>query len=156
MKTLEERFWLKVDRRSVDACWPWLASKDAAGYGNFSRTPVGPYKRVTKAHRIAYELLVGSIPTGLTIDHLCRNTSCVNPAHMEPVTLQENMRRGNCISTQYARRTHCKRGHALTPENMMIWGANTKNPGKRACRLCKNLKSAESKRRRRRQNKITK
>lgn len=83
-----ERFWDKVDRRGDDECWPWLAAKSARGYGRFK---VG--RQLLRAHRYAYEFLVGPIPDGLTIDHLCNQPSCVNPAHMEPVTHIENRRR---------------------------------------------------------------
>lgn len=83
----ELRFWPRV--RKVDgACWEWIGARIAAGYGVFWNGRLNTY-----AHRFAYELLVGPIPAGLTIDHLCRNTSCVNPAHMEPVTRAENNRR---------------------------------------------------------------
>lgn len=82
-----ERFWVKVDRS--ESCWMWTAATNAYGYGYF-RTPAGT--RV--AHRIAYELLVGPIPDGLQLDHLCRSRRCVNPQHLDPVTQAENLRRG--------------------------------------------------------------
>lgn len=77
----EECFWIKVQKTS--GCWNWQAAKNQ-GYGTF---------RGQRAHRWAYEKLVGPIPEGLTIDHLCRNRGCVNPSHMEPVTASENARR---------------------------------------------------------------
>jgi hypothetical protein len=78
-----------------------------------------------QAHRFAYELLVGPIPAGLTLDHLCLNKACVRPDHLEPVSLTVNIRRAN------ARRTHCKRGHAFTPENTYL-----DKIGARQCRKC--------------------
>jgi hypothetical protein len=84
----ETRFWSKVERRADDQCWPWQGTVLASGYGQF-RVGLGH----ARAHRYAYELLVGPIPDGLTIDHLCRNRACVNPAHMEPVTASENVKR---------------------------------------------------------------
>lgn len=87
--SVEQRFWAKVDRRGSDECWPWTGAKLQHGYGHLK---VG--ESYPPAHRVAYELLVGPIPEGLQIDHLCRVRDCVNPAHLEPVTNAENGRRG--------------------------------------------------------------
>ena len=88
-----DRFWAKVDREGPDGCWLWLGQRNAWGYGHFRRTLVpGTYVAV-KAHRLAYELVVGPIPAGLTLDHLCGRPSCVRPDHLEPVTSAENLRR---------------------------------------------------------------
>lgn len=85
----EAVFWTTVDKRP-DGCWVWTAHGNNRGYGRFR---VGG--RQAYAHRVAYELRNGPIPPGLTIDHLCRNKMCVNPAHLEPVTLRENALRGS-------------------------------------------------------------
>jgi len=82
----EVRFWRNVTRTS--GCWIWHGYKHSQGYG---RLRVGGRKVL--AHRFAYELLIGPIPEGTTLDHLCENPACVNPAHLEPVTQGENMRR---------------------------------------------------------------
>lgn len=82
--TVEERFWAKVDKsRGENGCWLWTAGRFTNGYGQFGLTPAHP----VQAHRLAYELQVGPIPEGLTIDHLCRVPLCQNAKHMEPVTL---------------------------------------------------------------------
>lgn len=73
----------------VGDCWQWTGSCDKDGYGKFRFN-----NRHFRAHRFVWELLVGPIPDGLVIDHLCRNTGCVNPDHLEPVTNEENLRRG--------------------------------------------------------------
>jgi len=86
---VEERFWGKVQRCDAEECWPWLEGTTSDGYGRFGITS----EEVVGAHRFAYELIVGPIPAGLTIDHLCRNILCCNPAHMETVTNSENVRR---------------------------------------------------------------
>jgi hypothetical protein len=92
-RTEAERFWSKVDRSTADGCWTWLGQTNQWGYGHFRRT-LGPGLYLTvKAHRFAYELVVGPIPAGLTLDHLCGNQSCVRPEHLEPVTNAENLRR---------------------------------------------------------------
>lgn len=120
-----ERFWAKVDRRSDAECWEWQAAR-FLGYGAFG-VPVP--RRTVRAHRFAYELLVGPIPEGLDLDHLCRNRACVNPAHLEPVTRGENVRRG-LVGALRPPKTHCIHGHEFTPENTY------ENGGKRFCRSC--------------------
>lgn len=97
-------------------CWLWNGRLNVSGYGVFHQTP---------AHRLVYELLVGPIPTGLVLDHLCRIRRCVNPDHLDPITQEENMRR--------ARLTSCRRGHPLTDENVYV----TPSTGARTCRVCK-------------------
>jgi len=84
----EDRFWEKVD--ATGDCWAWSGAHDRDGYSVFSID-----NRSVKVHRFAYELLIAPIPPGLTIDHLCRNTGCVNPSHMEPVSMAENLRRAH-------------------------------------------------------------
>lgn len=86
LTSFEESFWARVDK--TDTCWLWTDAPALTGYGRVSRDNVVDY-----AHRVAYELAVGPIPPGLTIDHLCRVRLCVNPTHLEPVTLAENTRR---------------------------------------------------------------
>ena len=108
--TLNERFWSKVDKDGPGGCWLWTASQNGYGYGKFK----APHAFVA-SHRYAYELLVGPIPDGLQIDHLCRNRACVNPAHLEPVTQRVNLMRGNTLASINARKTHCIRGHEFTP-----------------------------------------
>ena len=86
----------------------------------------------TALHRYVYEREFGKIPKGYVIDHLCENTQCINPYHLEVVTNKENVLRGNGLTAQNARKTHCKRGHEFTPENTYLDKA-----GKgRACNTC--------------------
>lgn len=82
-RTLEERFWGKVEK--TDGCWLWTAGRDSGGYGNFYLNG-----REAKAHRVSYELSVGPIPPGMLIDHRCFNPSCVNPGHLRVVTRKQN------------------------------------------------------------------
>ena len=89
------------------------------------------------AHRVVYEALRAPIPVGLTLDHLCRNRLCVNPKHLEAVSLAVNIRRALLKS-------HCKRGHSLTDLNLFIDGA-----GDRHCKICRQLRHAREERERR-------
>lgn len=96
-----------VDMVVVGDCWEWQGNVSTDGYGR-----VEIDGRAWLVHRLFYEALVGPIPDGLQIDHLCRNRSCVNPDHLEPVTMQENIRRGAPGAWERRqRRTHCKKGH---------------------------------------------
>jgi HNH endonuclease len=120
-------FWSKVERGAPGECWLWTGAT-TKGYGRF---------RGTGAHRFAYELLVGPIPQGLQLDHLCRVRNCVNPEHLEPVTCQENLRRGFIAKARAGQRpTHCPQGHEFTTENTYIWRGN-----KRACKTCNGIRA---------------
>lgn len=120
-------FWSKVDQGSPAQCWPWLAGRTPEGYGR-----VLWFQKQVYAHRLSYELTRGVIPPGLVIDHLCRNTTCVNPDHLEAVTQRENTLRGNGIGGVNAAKTHCPKGHEYTPENTYMG-----RYGGRSCRACK-------------------
>ena len=91
-------------------------------------------RKLILAHRVAYENAFGRIPKDLVIDHLCRNGLCVNPLHLEAVSNVVNIMRGNGVPAINARKTHCKRRHALTPDN--IW----QRKNRRACKLCDKLR----------------
>lgn len=121
--TILDRFFAKVDAEGD--CWEWTANKDKDGYGKF-RDGDKHYR----AHRFVYEQMVGPIPDGLVIDHLCKNTSCVNPDHIEPVTWAENLHRGASIQAKHARRRTCPRGHE--------YDATQGNGKYRKCRTCVN------------------
>lgn len=119
------RFWAKVNK--TDTCWLWTGDLHKDGYGNFwpdNRRDVR--RRSVRAHRWAYEHLVGAIPDGLQIDHLCRVRNCVNPDHLEAVTFAENVARGARAS-----QTHCKNGHPFDAANT-YW----RKGGGRGCRTC--------------------
>lgn len=136
-----ERFWSKVDK--TDTCWLWTAGKIPDGYGTFYVGRSDEKRLSSLAHRYSYELHHGPIPKGKEIDHLCGVRSCVNPLHLEAVTHRENVLRGNANAAHNARKTHCKKGHELTPDNYYSYG------NKRHCRTCARAWSAEQTRRKR-------
>lgn len=116
---------LEAKRRvSPTGCWEWTGYT-VQGYGVIY---IGNSGR-SMTHRLAYEILVGPIPDGLQIDHLCRNRSCHNPDHLEPVTQRENVRRGDLPSAIVARTGICRRGHSMADAYV-----NTR--GQRQCRTC--------------------
>jgi hypothetical protein len=109
-------------------CIVWTAyTARRNGYAYFTVA-----NRTTLAHRYVFEFFKGPIPEGFTIDHLCRNTSCVNPFHLEAVTRGENVLRGVGPLAINAKKTHCLNGHEFTE-------ANTQRvPNGRNCRMCAN------------------
>ena len=126
---LFERWRERVAPAPLFECWEWLAGKNK-GYGSLARGPAGA--GLASAHRFAYEHFIGPVPAGLDLDHLCRNRGCCNPLHLEPVTRRENFRRGE---HHERRKTHCKAGHAFTPES-------TRGGKRPRWRLCRALWSA--------------
>jgi hypothetical protein len=154
---LYERFVnaVQVDRND---CWNWLKTKDRRGYGIFK---VGRKTFKMSSHRYSFTIHKGVVPEGLVLDHLCRNTSCCNPDHLEAVTQRVNMARGEVVSrrrqvprermrpiileaqkiaAELARtKTHCTNGHEFTPENTNIVRYK---PGRttRVCRECRRLR----------------
>lgn len=133
-KELPKRFMDKVVVNSETGCWEWTARTDKNGYGQFRYSG-----KTYRSHRLAFDLTVG-IPEGLHLDHLCNNPGCVNPQHLEPVSHRANVLRGEAPSAENAKKTHCKHGHELTPDNLVV---KQHQPKARYCKLCDNRRSAE-------------
>ena len=144
-----ERFWSYVDQSSgPDACWPWTRSKQSSGHGKFSlRCPRHDKSCMISAAAFAYEVSTTEpIPDGLEPDHLCRNPPCCNPAHLEPVTHKENVRRGTSMlywpivkAIELERRktkTHCRKGHVWEASNIYY----DKGKDARNCRACRRIR----------------
>lgn len=127
VKPLPERLFPRID--ATGPCWLWTGATNRSGYGviNAGRR-IGP----VVVHRAVWELLVGPIPAGLELDHLCRVRACCNPDHLEPVTRAVNVARGSRGAGR-PRLTHCKNGHPFTPKNTLPNGGHG-----RACRTCAN------------------
>jgi len=135
-----DRFWEKTQPCPMSGCWLWVGSWTGAGYGNaWSEGKAG-----VLCHRIFYEALVGPIPHGLQLDHLCRVTCCVNPAHLEPVTNWENTLRGDNNIAKLAKKTHCPKGHPYDEKN-----TRRRDRGGRECRRCAVIRCTEGRRRKR-------
>jgi len=147
-----ERLLAKVDfdgplpehHPELGQCWIWTASHYRDGYGAF-----GVGRKVRAAHIVSYILLIGEVPDGLQLDHLCRNRGCPNPWHLEPVTHIENIRRGDA-GGYLKRRTHCPQGHEYTPDNSIHLPNGTKN-----CRECHRARCRDYMRRKRQGRLVT-
>lgn len=113
----------RIDRAGPNGCWVWTGTKGDHGYGRAEGN--------RKVHTLIYEREIGPVPAGLELDHLCRNPSCCNPAHLEPVTRKVNVERQPRIIN--ARRSAaCCHGHPWTPENTYVHPRS----GSRVCRRC--------------------
>ena len=124
----KEGIWERVHPEPNSGCWIWLKALNQAGYGHMTVR-----NKQVGAHRISYMAFKGEIPHGLELDHLCRNPSCVNPDHLEPVTRKVNVRRGRAGEHRAAvesAKTHCPQGHEYTPENTRVRGTS------RYCKAC--------------------
>jgi hypothetical protein len=132
-------FWSLVHQDDESGCWLWQGSVSNYGYGLHFQD-----RRTMRAHRFSYEQMIGPIPEGLVLDHLCRRQLCVNPFHLDPVPNGINVKRGESVSSVNRAKTHCSQGHEFDPENTYI----TKR-GERACRACHREYQREHMRRKR-------
>jgi hypothetical protein len=117
------------ERPSLGPCWLWTGGTNGT-YGKI---------RNLYAHRVSYELSKGQIPAGLQIDHLCRNTVCVNPDHLEAVTGRTNLLRARGFAARQAAQTECIHGHPLAGDNLYV-----DKRSRRHCRECRSRRSQEA------------
>lgn len=131
MDLLPEQIRSKIVVDEITGCWCWSAAHfQSTGYARIKYN-----SHDGCAHVVVYKLLVGDVPEGLELDHLCRNRGCVNPAHLEPVTHRENMMRGDTITSANAKKMYCIHGHPLFGPNLYVYKSG-KRKGKRRCRVC--------------------
>lgn len=135
----EVQAMIKAAAREYNGCWLWDKRCESQGYA-----VVRFMGRHLKVHRLMFELVRGSIPNGLHLDHLCRNRNCVNPDHLEAVSHKENVLRGEGPTAINAKKTHCKRGHPLIPENL-----RNDPKGYRHCKVCDRIRTADHAQRKR-------
>jgi hypothetical protein len=126
---LRDRFMNYVAVKAGGGCWIWTGYTNRAGYGRFWANG-----KVRQAHMVSYFIHRGLFDAGLELDHICRVKCCVNPDHLEPVTHKENTLRGEGACAKFARRTHCKRGHELSGDNIR---KNSKDGHRGRCMACK-------------------
>lgn len=120
----------------VEACWIWCGGVDGKGYGQVRAKRASDGQHTTRRlHRVVYELLMGAIPSGLDLDHLCRVRHCINPWHLEPVPRRINLLRGIGFPAVNASRTHCPKGHPYSGDNLSI------RRNARHCRKCACLRT---------------
>lgn len=127
-----DRFEAKFVPEPNTGCWLWVGAL-SSGYGKLAAGKGSSGARMQYAHRLSYEHFVGEIPGDMRIDHRCRNRSCVNPDHMEPVTNKVNILRGTSPTADNAAKTHCDSGHEFTADNTYV----RPDGGGRQCRECR-------------------
>jgi hypothetical protein len=145
ISSLPDRVRRKIST-DENGCWIW----SGASVGGYGRQRVGSRtdgtRREMYAHRFVYELLVGAVPLGLCLDHICRVRKCVNPAHLEPVTNGENCRRGvssELTKQRHADITHCPNGHPRTPENLSVGVQKNGIHVHRKCKVCMRIRAVK-------------
>lgn len=133
-KPLEDRLWPRVEVLD-NGCWVWTGALLAGPGGGYGLIRAEPGKPMRLVHVVVYERLVGLVPAGLELDHLCRNRACCNPAHLEPVVKRTNILRGVGPAAVNARKTACIRGHAFDRGNTIV---ERRRDGRlrRRCRSC--------------------
>lgn len=126
-----ERFLSWVVRSSETECWLWKGYRDVGGYGKFTVVNGKKGGNHVPAHRFSYQVSIGPIPVGHQVHHKCNNRACVNPNHLEALSVPDHVAK---TVGHASNQTHCIRGHEFSEENTRIYN------GFRTCRACVNLR----------------
>lgn len=137
-KSRLECFYEKTETDESTGCWNWTGYRNWGGYGLF-----WDGVRKVSSHRWSYETFVGPIPDGMTIDHICRNTSCVNPDHLRVMSAYDNWLISESLTANNLRKTVCSNGHEFSGSNLVVQG------NRRRCRECRRQRSIDAYYRRR-------
>lgn len=131
--SLLQRFSEKYEI-APNGCWVWTARINRKGYGQIT-----VFQKKYEAHRFAYQFLVGAIPDGFQLDHMCRNRACVNPEHLRPVTAKANTYATGSIATAKLNRekTHCPSGHPYSGDNLILYYWKKHRSWTRICKACR-------------------
>lgn len=138
--TTFDNFIRKVDSPFTSGCWIWRGSLSKDGYGTFF---IG---KGCRAHRASYMFFVGDIPEGMTLHHTCNVRNCVNPAHLEPMPIGDNVMLGDTLPRRNLSKTHCLRGHEYSEANTYYTPINAEcnyRNRRRSCRACRRQMYAE-------------
>ncbi len=130
-RDLGERLLSKIEIDEI-GCWVWKGARFKKKYGDYAQIRMGGRldSKNKRAHVVSYEHFVGKVPEGMELDHICQNTLCINPAHLEPVAHKENCKRRKDSGLPF-----CRHGHKYTPETTYIRPDN----GRRECKVCKDI-----------------
>lgn len=131
------KFYISYD---PNKCWPWLGQikkGDRCGYGCYNASHIFGFNQKLYAHRLIYTILIGTIDSSLELDHLCRNRTCVNPKHLEPVPGIINGKRGEGIGVINDNKTHCPQGHEYNKENTILEKTGISGNLARRCKICR-------------------
>lgn len=146
-KSSYDHVYAKISPEPNTGCWIWTGAISNTGYGNVSIGNIAGKQKTRNVHRLIYELEVGPIKQGLTIDHLCRNRWCVNPVHLEPVTYRENSMRGigpQMLANRNLIKTHCPKGHPYSGDNLYVYKNSRNERLWRGCCVCRKHKGYRS------------
>jgi hypothetical protein len=140
---LQTRLLEKSIPEPMTGCWLWIGRRNRDDYGCIDLKIGDDRPRPFLAHRISYEAFRSAIPEGLTIDHLCKTEACINPDHLEPVTIGVNVKRGNTFAAVNVAKIVCVNGHPFDEANTYRWTDRKTGRSHRGCVACRGVSHAK-------------